>query len=408
MPGRSSLEHIGWDPTPGDVEGTRELSRKLDLLAAELERAIAELERVECGNWKGENATAFTGHVANDLIPLVRKSHESFQKAALALRRWSFQLQGFQDEADRLNQAARQAFELRREAKSETGSSGGVEIDPDAPTVRSVTGDVRDLENRYHSAARHIGRELNQAADLAPNEPGFWESLGEGIANTWESAGDWLREHADQFKEIGDVLGNITAGLAFLTIVTLPFPPLAAVFATATLIGAGLTLGAHGLAKANGADVSWTTLGLDALGLLPGIGLFGKGAKVVGLARAETAASRLGKGFTTSRISDGARITVSLGDESTRIIGGFGKPGLVKIGGRSEEVFRVANPSSPLMSRMGGIAVSGYYSGQFIGTKGANIVPGIQIDPFSIGGRTLDGGMKIAPKIVQHIVDRRA
>ncbi|MFI8926668.1 hypothetical protein ACIG3E_03145 [Streptomyces sp. NPDC053474] len=34
--GRPAFPHIGWDPTPGDVQDTRDLARKLGGLAREL------------------------------------------------------------------------------------------------------------------------------------------------------------------------------------------------------------------------------------------------------------------------------------------------------------------------------------------------------------------------------------
>jgi hypothetical protein len=85
--------------------------------------------------------------------------------------------------------------------------------------------------------------------------------------------------------------------------------------------------------------------------------------------------------------------------------GGLGKAGLVKIGGFSDEVFEVAHSSSGLMSRMGGLAYAGYHPGQLIGTKGANLIPGVKLEPFSAAGIALDAGLKIAPKIYGHVTD---
>ncbi|MET9733897.1 enoyl-CoA hydratase/isomerase family protein [Streptomyces sp. NPDC006458] len=400
---RPSFPNIGWDPTPGNVEDTRELARRLGGLASELGTAVQELERIECGAWKGKTALAFTEYIGQDVTPLVRKSHESFDKASRALHRWAGELQGFQDEADRLEKTAGEKLDARADAKAKAGDKGSEELGEASSAVDGVIQKVHDLEERYRSAARHIGRELDKAADIAPDEPGFWDKLGKSISDAWDATGDWLKDHADLIKAIGDVLSNITAVLALLAIVTLPFPPLAAIFGTAALIGAGLTLAAHGVAKASGADVGWATLGLDAVGLLPGIGMFGKGAKIIGAGKAMTTAGRLGKGFTATEITGGSRIIMSFGQESVGLVGGFGKAGLVKIGGFSQDVYQVAHSGSGLMSRMGGLAVAGYHPGQLLGTKGANLLPGVNIDPFGVGGRALDAGIKIAPKIIEHV-----
>jgi hypothetical protein len=385
------------------VEDTRELAKRLGKLAGELGTAVRELERIECGAWKGKTALAFTEYIGQDVTPLIRKSHESFDKASRALHRWANDLQDFQDEADRLEKAAGEKLDARAEAKEGTPEYGKASGD-----VTGLLGKLHDLEERYKQAAAKISKELDKAADIAPDEPGFWDKLGQGIADAWDSTGDWLKEHADLIKAIGDVLGDITAVLGMLAIVTLPFPPLAAIFGTAALIGSGLTLAAHGIAKASGADVSWATLGLDALGLMPGIGMFGKGVKVVGKTadQAESAAKAtsklLGKGFQYKDIGP-SRVLLSFGKASENLTKGFGKAGLVKIGGMSEHAYEVSHASSGMMSRMGGLVSAGYEQGQWLGTRGINTLFKGNMDPASGLGRAIDGGFKIAPKVGTHI-----
>ncbi|MEU6222762.1 putative T7SS-secreted protein [Streptomyces sp. NPDC047042] len=389
---------IGWDPTPGDVEDTRELARRLGKLATELGTALGELERIECGAWKGKTAIAFTEYIGEDVTPLIRKSHDSFDKASRALHRWAGELQEFQEETARLDKSAKEKLEAKSTAKEGTDEYGKASGD-----VNGVIQKVHELEERYRRAAGHISKELDKAADIAPDEPGFWDKLGTGIADAWGATGDWLKEHADLIKTIGDVLGDVTAVLGMLAIVTLPFPPLAAIFGTAALIGAGLTLAAHGIAKAAGADVSWMQLGLDSLGLLPGIGMFGKGVKVVGEAKAIATAAKLGKGFEATKVAGSSRVLMAWGKDATAgLTGGRGLGNLVRIGGSSREVYEVAHAGSGLMSRMGGLSVAGYHQGQLIGTKGAGVL-GMKLDPFGAGGIALDAGLKIAPKIYAHV-----
>ncbi|MFI7350586.1 enoyl-CoA hydratase/isomerase family protein [Streptomyces sp. NPDC049936] len=399
---RPAFPNIGWDPTPGDVEDTRELAKKLGSLAGDLGTAVRELERIECGAWKGKTAIAFTEYIGEDVTPLIRKSFESFDKASRALHRWSNELKDFQDEANRLEKSAGTKLDEKADAEAKADGKGSKELGEASSAVDGVIQKVHDLEERFKEAARRIGKELDKAGEIAPNEPGFWDKLGKGIADAWDATGDWLKEHADLIKAIGDVLSDITAVLGMLAIVTLPFPPLSAIFGTAALIGAGLSLATHGVAKAAGADVSWAQLGLDAVGLLPGIGMFGKGVKVVGAGKAAATASKLGKGFEATSVGR-ARVLLSFGGESTHLQGGLGKAGLVKIGGFSDEVYEVAHSTSGLMSRMGGLSVAGYHQGQLIGTKGANFIPGVNLEPFSAAGMALDAGLKVAPKIYGHV-----
>ncbi|MFF0225981.1 enoyl-CoA hydratase/isomerase family protein [Streptomyces sp. NPDC004629] len=407
---RPAFPHIGWDPTPGDVTDTRELAKRLGGLAGELGTAVRELERIECGAWKGKTAIAFTEYIGEDVTPLIRKSHESFDKASRALHRWTGELQEFQDEADRLEKLAGEKLSAQDKAKAEAGSEGSDELGEASSAVNEVINKVHDLEERYKRAAREIGKELDKAADIAPDEPGFWDKLGKGIADAWNATGDWLKEHADLIKMVGDVLSNVTAVLGLLAIATLPFPPLAAIFGTAALIGSGLSLAAHGIAMAAGADVSWLTLGTDALGLLPGIGMFGKGIKVAGAtargarAAATAKAGLLGKGFQATELGQ-SRILMSMGAASKDLDGGLGLAGLVKIGGKSEFVYEVSHAGSGLASRMGGLVSAGYHEGQWLGTKGINTLTKWNVDPISDMGRVIDGSLKIAPKAITNIKD---
>ncbi|MGY1497800.1 WXG100 family type VII secretion target [Streptomyces sp. QTS52] len=402
----SSLPNIGRDPTPGSVEDTRDLARQLGKLAGELGTSLRELEQIEAGEWKGKTAIAFTEYIGEDVTPLIRKSHDSFDKASRALHRWAGELQDFQDETARLERTAGEKIDAKAKAKEGTDEYGKASGDVDG-----VLDKLHDLEDRYSLAAAKISKELDKAADIAPDEPGFWDKLTKGVADAWDATGDWIKEHADQIKLIGDLLSDLTAILALLTIITLPFPPLAAIFATAAIVTSGLALAAHGIAKAGGADVSWMQIGLDAVGLLPGVGAFSKGVKVVGKTRlaASTAglskAAALGEGFKATRVA-ASRVLVATGEKAASVKGGVPLlPGKVVLGGTAAHVYEVAHGTSSVLSRMGGIVNQGYHSGQWVGSRGASLLPGVNINPLG-AGIAMDAGLKIFPKITsihQHV-----
>ncbi|MEU5292624.1 enoyl-CoA hydratase/isomerase family protein [Streptomyces umbrinus] len=405
---RPAFPNIGWDPTPGDVDDTRDLAKKLGGLASDLGTTLRELERIEAGAWKGKTAVAFTEYVGKDVTPLIRKSHDSFDKASRALHRWANELLDFQDEANRLEKSAGEKLEARETAQQKADAKGdgkgSEELGKASGAVDEITGKVHDLEDRYKRAAGNISKELDKAGDIAPDEPGFWDKLTKGVSDAWDATGQWIKDHADMIKLIGDLLSDLSAVLGMLAIITLPFPPLAAIFGTAALIASGLALAAHGLAKWGGADVSWMQMGLDAVGLMPGIGMFSKGIKVVGAGKAATMAENLGQGFTKTSIGS-SRILMAFGKNAQGLEGGLGKAGLVKIGGKSGDVYEVAHATSGLKSRMGGLAAAGYHEGQWLGSKGLNMIPGVDISPLG-AGIAIDAGAKILPKITsihQHV-----
>ncbi|MFK4067612.1 enoyl-CoA hydratase/isomerase family protein [Streptomyces sp. NPDC029674] len=373
---RPAFPHIGWDPTPGDVEDTRELAKKLGGLASELGTAVRDLERIECGAWKGKAALAFTEYIGEDVTPLIRKSHQSFDKASRALHRWARQLQEFQDEADRLEKKAGDKLDARSEAKPNSKESAKASGDVDG-----VIGDVHDLEDRYSRAAGAISKELDKAGDIAPNEPGFWDKLGKGIADAWDATGEWFEDHADMIKEIGDVLSLISNALGVLAIITAPFEPLGAIFAVGAMATSGAALLTHLTAKTAGADVSWTSMTFDALGVLPGVkGLTGGAA----LAKGTSAAAR------AAQLGSGYRGVTSVG-KAYKLFGPLKATPVVKLGEGGSRL-RLAAESG----------LQNFRGGQLAGTKTLNTLgsrlPFVKSDellaPMSNGGRALDAAIK--------------
>ncbi|MFD8737678.1 enoyl-CoA hydratase/isomerase family protein [Streptomyces sp. NPDC059618] len=405
---RPGFPHIGWDPTPGDVEDTRELARKLGSLAGELGTALRELRQIEAGAWKGKTAIAFTEYIGDDVTPLIQKSHDSFDKASRALHRWATELHGFQDEANRLEKSAGERLEAKEKAEQKAEGKGSEELGKASGAVDEVTNKVHDLEDRYKRAAGLISKELDKAADIAPDEPGFWDKLGHGVVDAWDATGQWIKDHADLIAFIGDLLSDLTAILGLLAIITIPFEPLGAIFGAAALLTSGLALLTHSIAKAAGADVSWMKLGTDALGLLPGIGLFGKGVKVATEATAIERAAMFGKGMQGSELAAGTRNLFATGDLATKVEGGLGLLGKrVVLGGSFKEIGLISSESGT-MNRLAGLAEAGYHQGQWVGTKGLKLISGskLTLDPEKPLGIAIDAAGKIGPKITtitQHI-----
>ncbi|WP_328495779.1 WXG100 family type VII secretion target [Streptomyces sp. NBC_00414] len=384
---RPAFTHIGWDPTPGDVDDTRDLAKKLGGLASDLGTTLRELERIEAGAWKGRTAVAFTEYVGQDVTPLISKSHDSFDKASRALHRWANELQDFQDEANRLEKSAGEKLEARETAQQKADAKGdgkgSEELGKASGAVDEVTGKVHDLEDRYKRAAGAISKELDKAGDIAPDEPGFWDKLTKGVADTWNSVGDWLQEHADLIKQIGDVLSLISSALGVLAIITAPFEPIGAVFAAAAMVTSGAALLTHLVAKAAGADVSWVDIGFDALGVLPGVkGLTGTAALAKGT-NAGARAAKLGSGFVGA--AEESKMFFLFGPSKTIPVIKLGEGG----------------------SRMTLAVESGLQNvrqGQWLGTQGINLIgsklPFVKsaevIAPIGNAGRALDATIKSA------------
>ncbi|MFJ8151751.1 enoyl-CoA hydratase/isomerase family protein [Streptomyces sp. NPDC094468] len=384
------------------MEDTRDLAKQLGKLAGELGTALQELERIECGAWKGKTAIAFTDYIGQDVTPLVRKSHDSFDKASRALHRWAGDLQDFQDRADRLEKSAGEKLSAKADAQAKADQKGdgkgSEELGKASSAVDGVIRQVHQLEEDYRAAARQISKELDKAGDIAPDEPGFWDKLGHGIADAWDATGKWLEDHADLIKQIGDILSDVTAILGVLAIITLPFEPLGAIFGAAAVLTSGMALLAHSVAKASGADVSWLTMGTDALGLLPGIGLLGKGAKVASKAAAAERIAEFGSGFKASGIERAFNV-IATGDMAKSVEGGLGLLGRKIVLGGAGKNLGLLSHESGTMNRLAGLAEAGYHQGQWLGTKGLALAgEKFTVDPLSKLGRGIDVAGKVLPK----------
>ncbi|MCH5676127.1 enoyl-CoA hydratase/isomerase family protein [Streptomyces gilvus] len=374
------------------MEDTRDLAKQIGKLAGELGTALGELERIECGAWKGKTAIAFTEYIGKDVTPLIRQSHDSFDKASRALHRWANELQHFQERADRLEKSAGEKLDAQSKAEAKADGKGSDDLAKASSAVDGVIQKVHELEDEYRQAARQISKELDKAGDIAPDEPGFWDKLGNGIADAWDATGKWLEEHADAIKLVGDLLSDLSGVLGMLAILTAPFEPIGAIFAAAAVVSSGLALVTHLVAKAAGADVSWVNIGFDALGSIPGISAFAKGVKVADGAVAAARAAELGEGF--KGVSTIGRNIVGVGDNVAgamsfavkgRTIGLFG----LKAGGH-------ISTEGGIMNRISLLAEKNIRNGQLLGTGG---IPGLKkIDSMSNLGRGIDAAIKILPK----------
>lgn len=152
---------------------------------------------------------------------------------------------------------------------------------------------------------------LRRAKDEAPPEPGFWDSLGNALSGmlgdlqslagkVWQ----WTNDHAADIAKVGDIFSKVSAVLGIVALACAPIEPLGAILGAAAGITSLGALATQGLAKAAGANVSWTTLGLDAVGSLPFLGPLAQGTKVAtagidaaqAASRAANIAGRLGEG----------------------------------------------------------------------------------------------------------------
>ncbi|MFJ3665783.1 hypothetical protein ACIPSE_04945 [Streptomyces sp. NPDC090106] len=383
------------DPVPGDADEIRGEVKHMKAVAGSLREQAGLLRGIGDDNELKGKYVASLREEAGGLEGRLVKVAERYERVHGYLTSWAGELEDFQIQADKVLAQAKKAQD-EADADKKKASAGepnpspsGTDHDPLTDFRLQLSRIVSDRDERASHFAGKIRDELDD--DL---EDSFWDDVK-----------GWVEDNAELFKTIADFMGDLSGILGMLAIITMPFPPLGAIFATAAVVTSGLALIGHLLAKAGGADVSWLSIGLDALGSVPGIGAFAKGVKVADGAVAVTRATKLGAGF--RGVNTIGRNIIGFGDNVAGAVNftvkgkniglwGIKGGGLIKAEG--------------LMGRMTLVAEQTVHNGQWLGTRGLNLASRGRwaIDPMSDLGRGIDAGLKIAPKLVsipQHIGD---
>ncbi|MGW9327588.1 hypothetical protein [Streptomyces koyangensis] len=329
---------LGFVPCPGDAPEAAHITAIVTRTAKALEDISDVLHGTKDGDWVGKHANAFREQFDDNFRPKVDAAKNSFRKAATALRDWSKAMPEWQHKALILESKAQAALDTHEAMKEKLGDLPDRASPYDIPkndaearkreqvetersstelAARSAEADLekirahaRKLASDYAIEGQSVARRLDKALELAPEEPGALDKLGDVLNDIGNALGNlddlvkevlsdvvsdavkWLSEHANAIAAIGDVLATISAALGALSLVLLflspLFPPLA-IASTAVAAGSGaFALGAlatHGTARAVGGEsvVSNRTLAQDVLGVIPlGLGFKGVSAVVAG------------------------------------------------------------------------------------------------------------------------------
>lgn len=246
---------LGFVPCPGDHTAVDHVADSIRATADALGEIKLVLQGASKGDWRGKTAIAFRELLDDDFRPKIEDAFDSFDKAKHVIQAWSKYMEDQQKKARGLEQEAAEAKAAAAKSKdkdgSETGkkSSGGSGDDTDP--VEGVRKRARSLQSVYEEEGRNSAKQLQKAIDIAPNEPGFWDKLGDAIGNALDAIADaaaWLHDQAIEvlgklaplLKVIGDVAGLLSAVTGLLALI-----PGLQFLGAASLILAGVALGAH-------------------------------------------------------------------------------------------------------------------------------------------------------------------
>ncbi|MGW4869512.1 putative T7SS-secreted protein [Streptomyces chartreusis] len=302
--------NIGWNPVPGIPAEVMKLQQKVAAAAAALENTHRQLTKLtgESSYWEGDAAEKFRDALDGDLPKYIKDAASSLRAAATHLHQWDGHLTSNRELAKKYDaamaekkaaadkaknsydQAARhpdlklanQTFPSQEEADAATARLRSAERELNEASealskangeYESLDGKVKVLEAEHTSEAETIAKALDGSTKSAPDEPGFWDKVGDVISGVWE----FLKTHA----------GTIGAVAGLLALLPTPFAPL---FAGIAIAASALSMyknlsDADFLGDLIGQDggmdmfSAWASVGGDILGMVPGARLVGMAGK---------------------------------------------------------------------------------------------------------------------------------
>lgn len=275
--------------------------------------ALGEVKRVlrgaADGDWRGKAAIAFRELLDDEFRPKIEEAYDSFDEAKRVIQGWSDYMEDKQKKARSLEREAAEAKAEAKKSKEKSGSETAKEKtssegSDDTDPVEEVRKRARTLHSDYEEEGRNAAKRLQKAIDIAPNEPGFWEELGEKISGILDAVGDfgaWLHDQAIEYlgriapllKLIGDIAGFLSAVTGLLALIPgLQFLGAASLFLAGTALVTHY-LSAVGTTGSFGKALLTKDVIMDAVGF--GLGKAGAmlGDGVLAAARASGAPTRV-------------------------------------------------------------------------------------------------------------------
>lgn len=308
---------LGFDPAPGDLDGVTDLAGKYRAVSTDLTEADDALRQIvrKQGIWQGEASEAFTRRLG-PLPKYLEGAARSMGEAADALERWSQDLGDLQKRAADLEARAEAAAKAAEQARANPDfalanrsfpdqqslqiaqrllDNAGQQLQTAIDGCQNVQDAAKQLQQEHADAAGRVAEALRKAKELAPDEPGLLDKLGEAmggvlgdltntLADGVDQAWDFVQDHAELLSKLSDAMGDMGNALGFVG-EFLPEPAGAMVGAVATGMGVGALAG-HATASLAGADVAPETLIFDGVGAVtslvgtfapPGVGGVMKG-----------------------------------------------------------------------------------------------------------------------------------
>lgn len=259
--------------------------------------AAGDVSSVDASQFSGDEGDTYRGRINQDMTPHLTTAGEAWSGVGSALRTYAHTLRGLQERMSTLKTAA--AEQKSKVASSEQAVQQAQQADltnaaattPD-PHYKSGTSDANTGHQNAVSAfngsvaeAAAIRKEHREAVqkccssiDDAKHKrfqkpPGFFDKLKSTVTTTFKAGLAFAVKYVSPMLKMVSMVAGVLALVPFLTPIMGPI----ALAAGATALAIDV------LNKLVTGQGSWTQMGLDALGLVPGVkqlSTFGKMAKL--------------------------------------------------------------------------------------------------------------------------------
>lgn len=293
--------HLGFDPVASDERTSDDIARDLRNAVSRLGEVNDVLSGTGDQEWHGKTAEAFRSSVDDELRPRVNDAYQSFSTASRAFDRFAADLPGWRSRANALEAEAEVA--AKKVQGATTGLTGLTEPGPDADdaantsyqddltaaksSLRASQGELSGIITRAHTlrtevegGAGEVASAFNTAMDLAPDEPGLFDRLGDALSDLGDILGeafDWVMENvAPILQKLAKIVGAIATILSIVCfVVGFIFPPafaLAGTMGTIAKVASFVDLGIQGLRVLHGEEGALQGFVVQAGGMLLGMG----------------------------------------------------------------------------------------------------------------------------------------
>ncbi len=253
------------DPIPGDPEGIRdEVTRMKDLASTLRDQALTLRKAADGDALKGKYADKIR-EKSGDLEKRFRETASRYERVVGDLGSWANELEGFQERADGVLRAAKQADEehaaevkkKEAEAKGDGDKKAPEESDPNshlAPFHKQLNQVISERDSRAQHYAENIGDDIS---DIIKD-------------SGWENFKDWVHKHAETIKTVVDILSTAATIIGAIALFFTPVGWVATLIAVTAIsltaiVGVGHTMLALS-GEGNWADVAMDVFALATLG----------------------------------------------------------------------------------------------------------------------------------------------